>query len=162
MTSWTDFSSAAPELAALVQRRIEATGLALLATLRADGFPRISAIEPTILDGEIWLGMMDASRKARDLQRDPRLALHNATVDKELVHGDVKVTGRAVEHTDPDVKRAFLTAFAERNGYGPPEDSPLQLFTIDITEVSSVQPGGDHLIIQAWSPERGLRSVERR
>jgi hypothetical protein len=162
MTSWNDFAAAAPELSTLVQARIQDTGLAMLATLRADGSPRISGIEPTIFDGEIWLGMMDRSLKARDLQRDPRLSLHNATVDKELTRGDVKISGRGVEITDDETKRAFLKTFIETNGYGPPEDSPLQLFTVDITEVASVQPGGDHLVIQSWSPERGLRRVERR
>lgn len=162
MSTWKDFAGSAPELAELVQGRFEATGLALLATLRRDGSPRISGIEPSIFDGELWLGMMDGSLKARDLQRDPRLALHNATEDKEVKEGDVKVSGRAVEIVDDDTKRAFLRAFAEANGYGPGEEEPMHLFTVDITEVASVQPATDHLVIQSWTPERGLRRVERR
>ena len=162
MTSWNDFAQAEPELSELVQRRIEATGLALLATLRADGSPRISGVEPSIFDGEIWLGMMDGSRKAQDLQRDPRLSLHNATVDKEVKEGDVKVSGRAIEITDDATIRGFLKAFAEANGYGPSEDSAMHLFIVDIGEVASIQPAGDHLVIQSWSPDRGLRRFERK
>jgi hypothetical protein len=162
MTTWTDFTQAAPELAELVQARFEATGLGLLATLRKDGAPRISGVEPSIFDGEVWLGMMDGSVKARDLQRDPRLALHNATVDKEVKEGDVRVSGRAVEITDDATKKRFLAAFREANDYGPPDDDPMHLFKVDITDVVSIQPGGDHLVIQSWSPAQGLRRVERR
>ncbi len=162
MTTWTDFAQAAPELAELVQRRFEATGLGLLATLRKDGAPRISGIEPSIFDGEVWLGMMEGSLKARDLQRDPRMALHNATVDKEVKEGDVRLSGRAVEITDDASKRRFLAAFREANGYGPSDDDPMHLFTVDITDVVSIQPGDDHLVIQSWSPAQGLRTVERK
>jgi hypothetical protein len=162
MTTWTEFDEAAPGLAGLVRGRIEATGLGLLATLRKDGSPRISGVEPSFFEGELWLGMMDGSLKARDLQRDPRLALHNATVDKEVTEGDVRVSGRAVEVSDASTKQAYLASFRETNGQGPPDDSPMHLFKIDITDVVSIKPGGDHLVIQSWTPAQGLRRVERK
>lgn len=162
MTTWTQFTEAAPELAALTRSRVEATGLAMLATLRRDGSPRISGVEPFFHEGELRLGMMDGSMKALDLRRDPRLALHNATVDKEMAQGDVRVSGRAVELVDDTTKRAFLRAFREANGYGPPDDSPMQLFEVDVTDVVAIRPGADHLLIRSWTPERGLRTVERR
>jgi len=162
MTTWNQFATAAPDMAEMVQSRFEATGLGMLATVRRDGGPRISGIEPSFFEGEIWLGMMDGSLKARDLQRDSRLALHNATEDKKIKEGDVKLAGRAVEITDDATKRAFLKAFAEANGYGPPEDSPMQLFKIDLTEVATIKTGGDHLVIESWAPDQGLRRVERR
>src|ERR687886_2491054 len=96
MPAWKDVASAAPELAALVRARFEATGLGLLATLRRDGSPRISGIEPLFTDDELWLGMMPDSRKATDLVRDARFALHSATVDKQVTQGDAKIGGRAV------------------------------------------------------------------
>src|SRR4051812_15999577 len=104
MPTWTQFTDASPELADAVRGRFEAHGLALLATVRRDGSPRISGIEAFFADGELWLGMMDASLKARDLQRDPRLALHNATVDKDVADGDAKISGRAVEVFDEETK----------------------------------------------------------
>lgn len=162
MTTWNDFSAAAPLLAATVQERFEATGLAMLATLRKDGSPRVSGIEPSFFEGELWLGMMDASLKARDLQRDPRLALHNATVDKEVKDGDAKVSGHAIEITDAATKQAFLKTFTEANGYGPPDDSPMHLFKVDITGAVTIKPGGDHLVIESWTPDQGLRRVERK
>jgi len=161
MASWNGIIEAAPEIAALAQERIEATGLALLATLRRDGSPRISGVEPSFFDGELLLGMMDASLKARDLQRDPRCALHNATVDKNVADGDVKISGRAVEITDEDEKTEFLTTFAEANGYGPPP-GPFHLFRVDVTELATIRPGGDHLVIESWSEATGPKRTERR
>src|SRR5919199_5659869 len=108
MTSWSDVVSAAPELAALVRARFEATGLGLLATLRRDGSPRISGIEPLFALGELWLGMMPGSRKATDLLRDPRFALHSATVDKQVSAGDAKLAGWALAVQD----QASLERFA--------------------------------------------------
>lgn len=58
-----------------VQARFDAHRHKVLATLRRDGSPRISGIEAGFGDWQLWRGMMEGSRKARDLQRDPRLAL---------------------------------------------------------------------------------------
>jgi len=82
MASWTEVAVSAPELAADVRGRFEAHGLALLATVRADGAPRISGIEPLFAGDHLWLGMMEGSRKGADLRREPRFALHSATIDK--------------------------------------------------------------------------------
>src|ERR687883_1376464 len=96
MADWSTVSAQVPELAARVRARFEATGLGLLATLRRDGSPRISGIEPLFTDDELWLGMMPDSRKATDLLRDPRFALHSATVDKQVTEGDARLSGEAV------------------------------------------------------------------
>ena len=45
-----------------------------MATLRADGSPRISGIEATFDDGELTFGSMAHTRKGADLRRDPRFA----------------------------------------------------------------------------------------
>jgi hypothetical protein len=161
-TNWNDFEQAAPELAKEVRARFEATGLGLLATTRQDGFPRISPVEPSIFRGELWIGMMDASLKARDLQRDPRMALHAATVDKNVAEGDVKLTGRAIEVTDADEKRRFSADFSEANDYGPSEEETFHLFKVDIVDVSCLKPAGDHLLIESWKPDQEVRRVERR
>ena len=52
-----------------------------IATLRADGSPRISGIEAVFQDGELVFGSMPKARKGADLVRDPRFGLHSATVD---------------------------------------------------------------------------------
>ena len=159
MATWQEVTIAAPDIAALTQERIEATGLGLLATIRRDGFPRISGIEPTFGAGEVWLGMMLDSLKARDLQRDPRCTLHNATVDKDVKDGDVKITGRAVEVLDDATRTAFRDDVKARTGYDPGTD--FHLFRLDVTEVSTLRPGGDHLVIESWREGETPKRVKR-
>ena len=105
MASWHEVLSDAPEFAIVVQAVFDAYKHKVLATLRRDGAPRVSGNEARFLDGEVYLGMMLDSVKARDLLRDPRLALHSAPADAEMRLGDAKIGGRAVDVTD-DEERA--------------------------------------------------------
>jgi hypothetical protein len=162
MTSWNDVLAEAPELGALVQQRFEATGLAFLATLRADGSPRITGIETAFFDGQLCMGSMWEARKALDLRRDARLALHAASVDKEVTDGDAKVAGRAVEVEDQAWKVAFAKRFEEETGFDPEANGPWHLFTVDVAEVSMVKPAGDHLDIDVWHPGHAPRRIERK
>ena len=161
MTTWNDAAAAAPDLAARVRARFEATGLAFLATLRSDGAPRISGIEPSFWNGELWLGMMPDSRKALDVRRDPRLAVHAASVDKEVKEGDARISGRAIEVHDDRVKLGMGAAFAEETGFDPNEHGPFHLFKVDIEELYLLNAGGDHLLLDWWTPTGGLRHVDR-
>jgi hypothetical protein len=117
-----------------------------MATLRVDGGPRISGTELEISDGELWLGSMPQARKARDLLRDPRVAIHGPTAeppdDPKLWLGEAKLSGRAVE---------------------VPHDDPSHRFRIDIDEVvlTHLNDAGDRLVIESWHPGRGVEVVER-
>jgi len=161
MGSWIDVTRAAPELATAVQQRFDAHGVALLATVRRDGSPRISGLEPLFADGELWLGMMPGSRKADDVRHDPRFALHSTIADKNAVGGDARISGRAVVVDDDDVKAAFMAAFAAANGYSP-GDGPFELVRADIGEIMFLKPEGDHLTITWWTERDGIHTVERR
>jgi hypothetical protein len=161
MSSWNAVEHEATDLADLARRRIEAHGLALVATIRADGSPRVSGVEPLFAGGELWFGMMPGSRKGADLARDPRFALHNATVDKDVVEGDVKVAGRAMAVEDAATKGAFLAAFEAATGYAPPPGA-FDLFRAEVTEVVTIRPAEDHLVIESWHEGRGRQRVERR
>jgi len=148
MGSWTEIESAEPEFAARVRSLFDARKHKTLATLRRDGSPRISGIEVEFSDGEVFLGMMPGSVKARDLRRDPRLALHSASEDPpeddpSRWPGDAKIAGRAVE----------VPAEAA-SGPGP----AAHRVRIDIDEVVVTRVGDppDHLVIESWHPERGL------
>ncbi len=90
----------APELAGVVRARIEAHGVALLGTVRVDGFPRISPVEPFFLEGELVFGVMP-SPKLGDLLADPRCVLHSAVVDGTGREAEAKLTGRAARTDDP-------------------------------------------------------------
>jgi hypothetical protein len=154
---------AAPELAAAVQRSFDAHIHKTLATLRADGSPRVSGQEMSFRDGNVWLGMMPDSRKARDLQRDPRLAIHSATVDATMGGGDAKLLGRAIEVTDRETFDWFVGRERDEKGEGPRE--PFHLFRVDVDEIVLTTLGGDppdRLVIETWREHRGASRMERR
>ncbi len=160
MTTWSDVEAAEPDLAGRIRARFEATGLALVATVRADGSPRISGWEPLFDLGQLWLGSMPGSRKGADARRDPRIALHAATADKDVKDGDAKISGRAIEVTDDAERQAYAQAFKEDNEMDVP--TPFDLFRVEIAEISMLRPGGDHLVIEWWRPGEELHRIERR
>src|SRR3954468_11160546 len=133
MPSWAKFEAEAPELAARVRERFEAHGHKTIATVRRDGSPRISGTEAQFEGEDLWIGSMLNALKARDLQRDPRYALHSASEDPDAWSGDAKVAGIAEEVTDPAL-------VAEINGT---EVGPSHLFRLDITEASTVNLSED-------------------
>jgi hypothetical protein len=141
MTSWKAFEAEEPEFADRVRERFTARKHATLATLRKDGSPRISGSEVEFRDGELWLGSMPGARKALDLRRDPRLALHSPTDDPPEDNaaawlGEAKLSGRAIEETGDDKAHRFR---------------------IDLLEVvfTRLDPPGEHLVVEAWHPGRG-------
>lgn len=82
MTTWGDFAAAAPELAAFGEQRF-AQHVAYLATVRADGAPRVHPVTPIIGAGHLFLCMEPTSPKGQDLRRDGRYALHCAVEDAD-------------------------------------------------------------------------------
>lgn len=156
--SWAGLEAEAPELAQFVRELLAARRHHLMATLRADGAPRISGTEITIYAGELWIGGLPGSRKFDDLRRDPRLAVHTGSTDPPEWRGDARLTGRAVFVDD----RATKAAFPAAAGGGPP--GPFELVRMAITEVSTVReaPSRDHLLIGVWRPGQPVRRIERR
>ena len=151
MSSWSDLESSEPEFADRVRRIFESRKHKTLATLRRDGSPRISGIELEFTDGEAVMGMMPGSLKSADLRRDPRLAVHAASEDPPEDDagrwpGDAKISGKAVEVTDPDA--------------APESGTRVR---IDMGEVVLTRVGdpADHLVIESWHPGRGLERRKR-
>lgn len=154
MPTWTDFQAAAPGLAERVRRRLDAHTHKTLATVRRDGSPRISGTETVLVDGELWIGSMWQARKARDLRRDPRFALHSGSDDPPDWSGDAKLAGVAEEITDPERVRAINGAAAS---------GPSHLFRLDLREVSTVGLDDERkaIVIEVWTPEDGVRTLKR-
>jgi pyridoxamine 5'-phosphate oxidase-like protein len=148
VTAWRDVEQAAPELAARVRGLFDAHRHKTLATLRADGAPRISGIECVFEDGELVFGSMAGARKGVDLRRDPRFALHSATVDP--------VDGREAEWPG-EAKISGLAVVAGDGG------SDGDRFRAEITEVvhTHLNPEATLLVVEWWTPEHGLRKVDR-
>lgn len=147
MTTWGEVRSAAPELAAAVQGCFERGKHKTMATLRADGSPRISGTESEFTEDQMTLGMMPGSVKLADVRRDPRVALHSPSVDPpedpSAWPGEAKVSGRLV-------------------AAGPVGDEGAA-FVLDVTEVvhTAIAPSGQALVITSWRPGGQVRRVER-
>src|SRR2546423_7279724 len=113
---WSEFQVVAPQLAELGLDRFNGTGVALIGTLRKDGSPRISPIEPFIVHGQLLLGMRWHTTKALDLLRDPRCVIHSAVSSVEGSEGEFKLRGRALEISDRQTWEHYRQAFSERWG----------------------------------------------
>ncbi|MBA2581193.1 MAG: pyridoxamine 5'-phosphate oxidase family protein [Thermoleophilaceae bacterium] len=158
MARWEDVVASEPEFAGAVQAFFDAHRHKTLATLRADGAPRISGIEASFIEGEVWFGGMWRSRKLLDLQRDGRFALHSASEDPPRWKGDAKIMGRAEETADEAAKQALVGASG-----GEVPSGPWHLFRADISEVVMVRLGdpADHLVIELWREGRDLKRMQR-
>ena len=150
VTTWQEFEQAQPEFAQRVRALFDAHKHKTIATLRADGSPRISGIETEFEHGQLAFGSMPNARKGADLHRDPRFALHSATVDpvegaEAQWPGEAKIAGRAIPA-------------------GPTTEGPEgELFHADITEVvhTHLDEKATLLVVEWWTPASGLRRVER-
>lgn len=152
MSSWSEFADDEPAFAARVQELFASHKHHTMATLRRDGSPRISGTEVTIRDGQLLIGMMAGARRAADLRRDPRVALHSHTVDPPADAdpstwcGDAKLSGTAVEL--------------------PPDDGDdgAHWFRVEIDTVVHTRVGtpADHLVVETWAAGRGITHIERR
>ncbi|HZQ49977.1 MAG TPA: pyridoxamine 5'-phosphate oxidase family protein [Candidatus Dormibacteraeota bacterium] len=147
MASWADFERAQPEFAERVRRLMSSRKHLTMATLRADGSPRISGTEVEFVNGVLRIGSMPAAVKARDLQRDPRVAIHGPTNDPPPGNdrawaGEAKVGGRAREVDS---------------------GSTAHRFEIDVSEavITHLNEAGDRLVVESWTAERGYRVIER-
>jgi hypothetical protein len=152
MVRWAEFEAAAAPLAARGQARFDATGLSLIGTLRRDGSPRISAVEPFIFDGQLALGMMWRSMKALDLLRDPRCVVHSALSNKDGTEGEFKVYGRAEAVDDVATRDRYCSALRVSTGWAP-EGAEWHLWYVDIDQVSWFRARGDgEYETEVWRP----------
>jgi Pyridoxamine 5'-phosphate oxidase len=141
---------AEPQFAQRVRELFDAHRHKTLATVRADGAPRISGIETVFEDGDLVFGSMPNARKGADLRRDPRFAVHSATVDpvqgaEAQWPGEAKISGRAI-------------------GAGPITEGPDgDRFVADIAEVvhTHLNEQATMLVVEWWTPAHGLRRIDR-
>lgn len=152
MAAWSEVEAAEPAFADRVRRLFDSGRHKTIATLRADGSPRISGIECEFSDRELQFGSMPGARKGADLHRDPRFALHSPTSDpvegnEAAWPGEAKISGRAV-----------LTGATNAEAGQPAGE----MFVADITEVviTGLNAGATKLVVESWTPARGLRRVE--
>ncbi|HEY5519234.1 MAG TPA: pyridoxamine 5'-phosphate oxidase family protein [Candidatus Limnocylindrales bacterium] len=156
--NWKDFESAAPMISAFAFEAFNDDHLAILGTLRANGWPRVSPCEVYFVDGELLLGMMPNSAKALDLRRDPRITVVNGQEQRTPKRGDVKLygTAREITHEQQQLRDRFADAQEAVIDWRPTD--PFHLFALDILTASYISFGEGKRYIR-WSPERGEETL---
>ncbi|MEX2644846.1 MAG: pyridoxamine 5'-phosphate oxidase family protein [Gaiellaceae bacterium] len=143
--SW---SALPPEVA-----RADLLGFAYLATLRADGRPRISPVEAHVWEGELLIGVMPRSLKARDLARDPRCTLQSLVGDPDSGEPELKLYCRAVE-AEGEPPGAWWT--------GRPA-ADVRVYALEVEEAALVEWDVERglMTVTSWSPASGARTATR-
>lgn len=146
---WSEFAAASPKLATLGEESFDRFGLLLLGTLRRDGWPRISPVEPVLVDGDLQLGMIWKSKKGLDLLRDPRCHLHSVVTDRNGTEGEFKLWGTARELREPAERERYCVALHQKIGWRPNE--PFHAFAIDLASAAYRRFGdGDKVYALVW------------
>ena len=156
--TWRDLEAAAPEIARLGRERFDQARVALLGTLRRDGSPRISPIEPYLAaDGNLLFGAMSWSLKTRDLLRDPRCVLHSAIADPDSGEGELKLYGRAIE-ADANIRESCSEGWWHQRS---PETAIV--FSMQIEQATFISWDTEHgeMTARRWSPQRGYTEARR-
>ncbi len=171
---WAEIQEVEPEFAEDVRALFDSRKHKVLATLRKDGSPRLSGIEVTFADGDVWIGSMSGSRKSADLSRDPRLGIQITSEDPPQDDpsgwaGDARLSGAAIVVDEPERLRCMANGGdggsgelqAEGQASGPPDGG--LLYRINITEavLTRVASTNDHMVIESWTAARGYRRVAR-
>jgi len=154
---WRDFEVAAPELAALGRDRFKRTDVVLVGTIRSDGSPRISPVEPYFVEGHLLLGVMSRSAKARDLLRDPRCAVHSSVSDVNRSEGEFQLRGRVVEVESDAIRLGDATAWWQQL----PRET-CRVFSVEVDGASFVDWDIENgqMRVRTWSAETGEREIE--
>lgn len=105
MVGWGAFAAAAPELAAVGLGLLERFNIAYLATVRADGAPRVHPVSPFIIGGRLFVATPQGSPKAQDQTRDGRYVMHMLPGEGDA---EFRIRGRAHALTDADSRAMVL------------------------------------------------------
>lgn len=155
--TWRELELGAPEIARLGRERLEERSVGLLGTLRRDGSPRISPIEPYFAQGELVFGAMVWSLKVRDLQRDARCVVHSAVTGPSSGESELKLYGRAAE-AHPQLRAACGDAWWAA---GPPDSGWVFSLRIDAATLIEWDYKGGEMRARRWTPERGFSETTR-
>ncbi len=148
--TWARFADEAPEMAAVAERlwpgitalhRGEAARagepcfpVSYLATVRADGAPRLHPFCPILAGGRLFAAIPRSSPKGDDLRRDPRCAIHAlpGPEDDELC-----IRALAREVSSEDATRALVVGIVTASGVGGMVETASHdaLFEFDLVRV---------------------------
>ena len=154
MATWKTFTTEAPDLSRKVEARLVAHKHHVMATLRSDGSPRVSGTEVEVTVDELYLGSMPHARKAADLLRDGRVAVHANPGPETMEGGDAKLSAVAIHVEDGDPEKETFRSEVE-----PPE--PFHLFRLDLHDVvlTEVDQEAEALYVHLWRPGRPVETT---
>ena len=134
--SWAESAAAMPDMAAAGRGLIHqfGVGLGYLATVRADGGPRVHPVCPHVVGDDLWVFVIRDSPKRGDLERDGRYSLH--TFSAPDTDDSFYVTGRAERIDDAATRARVLPGFKSR----VEDDEVLYRLTIERTLLSIYGP----------------------
>jgi len=157
LLDWRDVERGAPLLARLGMARVAAARVAMLGTLRRDGSPRISPVEPFIVDGQLLFDAMTWSEKAHDLCRDPRYVLHSVVAGPDSGEGELKLDGCAAP-AGPDLRGAAADAWWSSH---PPEQAIVFALRIGAAVFVAWDTDAGVMTVHRWSPRGGYSRTAR-
>jgi hypothetical protein len=137
---WEEVEARQPRLAELGREKLGGPGVVLVGTIRTDGSPRISPVEPLFWEGDLWLPMGLDSTKAKDLMRDPRILVHSIVTNREGTSGEFKLRGRAELETNSPLNERVAMATAQQLGWRP-DIGKFHLFRVDVEDVTFIRWG---------------------
>ena len=158
MISWHELETAAPAIAEPGRQRLEQSRVALLGTLRKDGSPRISPVEPYLSQGHLLFGAMSWLLKAGDLLRDPRCVLHSAITTPDSGEPELKLYGRAMEAAT-DIRQGCSHGWWQAQ---PPDAAVVFALSIDRATLVEWKLQQGRMVVRRWSERDGLTETTRR
>jgi hypothetical protein len=141
--SWSELLHTAPELGAFGKVRLT-SGVAYLATRKANGAPRVHPVTPIVGD-RVFVFMEPTSPKGHDLRRDGRYAIHCAVEDTNGGAGEFLIEGRAQL-----VEDAGTRALAEQYANYQPKERYI-LFELHVDAAASTVYADDGPVRRRWS-----------
>jgi hypothetical protein len=123
---WADYRQACPDRAAMAEAAFDRFEVVVLGTVRHDGSPRLSLVEPRVIDGDLVVGMSSSDGKFADLRRDHRCELHALVDHRTHVEPAFRISAVAeelagrhlaevlAELARPEIRWAPTAAFALR------------------------------------------------
>jgi hypothetical protein len=148
---WDAFEDEAPAFARLGMQLFGDPGVVLVVTVRRDGSPRLSPVEPLFWRGDLWLSMGWGTRKAQDLSRLTQVLVHNVITNREGPNGEYKVRGRALAENDAHVREEYAVEVARMLGWNP-EPGRFHLFRLDVEDVTYIRwdPANNDQYVSRW------------
>ena len=107
--SWKEFETSQPEMARFGDQSLRFKVM-YLATIKADGYPRVHPFTPFVGSGHLFAFMEPTSPKAKDLLRNGKYAMHSLVADEHGSNGEFEISGDAKLLTDPESREDAVAA----------------------------------------------------